>query len=74
MLIKDVFLHENKKAIYISLDGMNFPDKISVAIIQGKRYNILKYDKMVAISGRFSLVVLLDTEDELEIGQEIIIE
>ena len=74
MLIKDVFLHENKKAIYISIDDIKFPDKISGVTIQEKQYNVLKYDKMVSISGKLSLVVLLDTKDELEIGQEIFIE
>ncbi len=74
MLIKDVFLYDNKTAIYISMDDEIIPDEILFATINGKRYDVLKHDKMESIIGKKSLTLLLDTQDDLELGLEIVIE
>lgn len=71
MKIIDTFEHERKMALYLDINGSEIPPHISNAVYDGKTYTICKYDILNSISGKKSVVVLIDTQDEFRLGENI---
>lgn len=73
MIIADVFEHKNRTAVYIILEKEDVPNSIFNMILDSKTYDVIEYDVMISITGYRSIVVLVDTKDEIKIGQSVVL-
>lgn len=73
MTIVDVFEHKKNTAVYIEVGTDNVPDSISSMTVDSATYNVIEYDVMSSIVGIVSIVVLVDTKDEIKIGETVVL-
>lgn len=72
MTIVDVFEHKKKTAVYITVDNDDIPDFISVMIVGDVSYDVIESDVMHSISGVVAITVLIDTKDNIKIGENVV--
>ncbi|MBR2388474.1 MAG: hypothetical protein IKB02_06865 [Clostridia bacterium] len=71
MIINDVFDYKGKKAIYVCADDIKIPPKISKVVIENKLYDVIKHEITHSLVGLQAITILLNTTDELPVGNSI---
>ena len=74
MLIVDVFKIGGKTAVYCIPNEDEVSIDINNVIIDNIGYKVLKKDVMTALSGKTSIVLLLDTTNDISVNQNLFIE